>query len=128
MKPGHRRIAHIEHHETDPIRLAEMPSAIRANGYRAAMAARGLADEIDIVSTTCTQHGGYTGALRLLARPQPPTAIFAALGPISLTSVGQAGHQIGANAARLLLERIADRDKPSAQVKPLPHPGASVTH
>lgn len=42
---------------------------------------------------------------------------FAALGPISLTSVDQAGHQIGANAARLLLERIADRDKPSAQVK-----------
>ncbi|WP_202918617.1 LacI family DNA-binding transcriptional regulator [Saccharothrix deserti] len=42
---------------------------------------------------------------------------FAALGPISLTSVDQAGHQIGANAARLLLERIADRHKPSAQIK-----------
>jgi LacI family transcriptional regulator len=149
---GHRRIAHIEHHETDPTRLAEMPNAVRANGYRAAMTARGLTDEIDIVSTTYTQEGGYLGARQLLARSQLPTAIFAgadivamgvlealteagrtvpgdislagydntsfaALGPISLTSVDQAGHQIGTNAARLLLERIANRDKPSAQVK-----------
>ncbi len=42
---------------------------------------------------------------------------FAAFGPISLTSVDQAGHEIGGNAARLLLERIGDRRKPSAQVK-----------
>jgi LacI family transcriptional regulator len=149
---GHRRIAHIEHHETDPTRLAEMPNAIRANGYRAAMAARGLTDEIDIVSTTYTQQGGYEGAHQLLARREPPTAIFAgadivamgvlaalteagrtvpgdisiagydnttfaALGPISLTSVDQAGHQIGTNAARLLLERIADRSRAAAHVK-----------
>ncbi len=149
---GHRRIAHIEHHETDPTRLAEMPNAIRANGYRAAMTARGLTDQIDIVSTTYTQQGGYEGAQQLLARREPPTAIFAgadivamgvlaalteagrtvpgdisiagydnttfaALGPISLTSVDQAGHQIGTNAARLLLERIADRGKAAAHVK-----------
>ncbi|MGV9653940.1 substrate-binding domain-containing protein [Streptomyces sp. NPDC003554] len=42
---------------------------------------------------------------------------FAALGPISLTSVDQAGRHIGANAAKLLLERIADRTRPTAQVK-----------
>ena len=30
---GHRRIAHIEHHETDPVRIAEMPNAVRASGY-----------------------------------------------------------------------------------------------
>jgi LacI family transcriptional regulator len=147
---GHHRIAHIEHHETNPTRLAEMPNAIRAEGYRQAMHARGL--EADIVSTTYTQEGGYLGTRQLLARPEHPTAIFAgadivamgvlealaeaglsvpddisvagydntgfaALGPISLTSVDQAGHQIGVNAARLLLERIGDRDKPSAQIK-----------
>jgi len=147
---GHRHIAHIEHHETDPTHLAEMPNAVRAEGYRQAMHARGL--EVDIVSTTYTQEGGYEGARQLLARPRRPTAIFAgadivamgvltalteaglsvpgdisvagydnttfaALGPISLTSVDQAGHQIGTNAARLLLERIGDRDRPSAQVK-----------
>ena len=42
---------------------------------------------------------------------------FAALGPISLTSVDQAGHDIGAEAARLLLSRISDRNRPSTQVK-----------
>ena len=42
---------------------------------------------------------------------------FAALGWISLTSVDQAGREIGRNAARLLLERIADRGKASVQVK-----------
>ncbi|MET8421807.1 LacI family DNA-binding transcriptional regulator [Streptomyces sp. NPDC005134] len=149
---GHRRIAHIEHAETDPGRIAEMPNAIRAEGYRRAMRAHGLEGEIDIVSTTYTQEGGYLGAQKLLARTHRPTAIFAgadivamgvlqavsesslavpgdisiagydntsiaALGPISLTSVDQAGHHIGANAARLLLDRIADRTRPSAQVK-----------
>jgi LacI family transcriptional regulator len=146
---GHRRIAHIEHHETDPVHLAEMPNAVRADGYRRAMRARGL--EIDIVSTTYTQEGGYTGTQKLLARPHPPTAIFAgadivamgvlealtdagltapgdisvagydnttvaALGPVSLTSVDQAGHRIGTNAARLLLERLTDNDRPATQI------------
>jgi LacI family transcriptional regulator len=149
---GHRRIAHIEHYETDPDHLAEMPNAIRAEGYRQAMRARGLADEIDIVSTTYTQEGGYLGAQQLLARTHRPTAVFAgadivaigaldaiaeaglsvpgdisvagydnttfaAFRPISLTSVDQAGREIGGNAARLLLDRIANRDRPSAQVK-----------
>jgi LacI family transcriptional regulator, galactose operon repressor len=41
---------------------------------------------------------------------------FAALGPISLTTVDQADRQFGSNAARLLLERIADRDRPAVQV------------
>jgi LacI family transcriptional regulator len=149
---GHRRIAHIEHLEKDPTRLAEMPNAIRADGYRHAMRALGLADEIDIVSTTYTQEGGYLGAQQLLARPDRPTAIFAgadivamgaldaiaeaglsvpddisvagydnttfaAFGPISLTSVDQGGHQIGANAARLLVDRIGDRGRRTAQIK-----------
>jgi LacI family transcriptional regulator len=149
---GHRRIAHIEHLEKDPVRLVEMPNAQRADGYRHAMNAHGLADGIDVVSTTYTQEGGYLGARQLLARPRRPTAIFAgadivamgvldalteeglstphdlslagydnttfaAFGPISLTSVDQAGHQMGVNAARLLLDRITDRTRPTAQVK-----------
>jgi LacI family transcriptional regulator len=149
---GHRRIAHIEHHETDPVRLVEMPNAQRANGYRDAMRSRGLAGEIDIASTTYTHHGGYLGAKELLARPQRPTAIFAgadvvalgaleavaeaglsvpgdisvvgydnsalaAFGPISLTSVDQDGRQMGANAARLLVDRITDRERRTVQVR-----------
>lgn len=147
---GHRHITHIEHHETNATRLAEMPNAIRAEGYSQAMRARDL--EVDIVSTTYTQEGGYLGAQQILSRPNLPTAIFAgadivamgvlealaeadisvpadvslagydntafaAFGPVSLTSVDQAGHQIGANAGRLLLERIGDRHKPTAQIK-----------
>jgi LacI family transcriptional regulator len=147
---GHSRIAHIEHHETNPVRLAEMPNAVRAEGYRRAMLARGL--EPDIVSTSYTQEGGYLGTQQLLTRRRRPTAIFAgadivamgvlealteaglsapsdisvagydntnfaALGPISLTSVDQAGHHIGGTAASLLLDRIADRGRPTAQVK-----------
>ncbi|NEA63526.1 LacI family DNA-binding transcriptional regulator [Streptomyces sp. SID12488] len=149
---GHRRIAHIEHHETDPTRLVEMPNARRADGYRQAMRSLGLGEWIDVVSTSYTQEGGYRGAQELLARPRVPTAVFAgadivamgvlaaisearlavpgdisvagydnttfaALGPISLTSVDQAGHKIGGNAARLLLERLADRQKPTDEVR-----------
>ncbi|MEU4220225.1 LacI family DNA-binding transcriptional regulator [Actinoplanes sp. NPDC026623] len=152
---GHRRIAHIEHQETDPVRLAEMPNAQRANGYREAMRARGLADEIDIASTSYTHEGGYLGTKELLARPARPTAIFAgadvvalgameaiaeaglsvpgdisvtgydnsalaAFGPISLTSVDQDGRQMGANAARLLVDRIGDRDRRTSHVKLTP--------
>ena len=149
---GHRRIAHIDHYETDPDRLAEMPNAIRAEGYRLAMRAHGLGEDIDIVATSYTQEGGYRGARQLLARHRRPTAIFAgadfvamgvldafaeaglsapgdisvagydnttfaAFGPISLTTVDQAGREMGANAMRLLLERIADRHKRTAQIK-----------
>jgi LacI family transcriptional regulator len=149
---GHRRIAHIEHLETNPVRLKEMPNAQRADGYRQAMHAHGFGDEIDIASTTYTQEGGYLGTRQLLTRRHRPTAIFAgadivamgvldalteagltvpgdisvagydnttfaAFGAISLTTVDQAGHQMGANAARLLLDRIADRARPTAQVK-----------
>jgi LacI family transcriptional regulator len=152
VEHGHRRIAHIEHHETDPVRLAEMPNAQRAQGYRDAMRAHGLSDEIDIASTSYTQEGGYLGAKELLARPQRPTAIFAgadivalgameaiaqagltipgdisivgydnsalaAFAPVSLTSVDQDGRQMGADAARLVVSRIGERDRRTAQVK-----------
>jgi LacI family transcriptional regulator len=115
------------------------------------MHARGLDDEIDIASTSYTQHGGYLGAKQLLTRPHRPTAIFAgadvvalgameaiaeagltvpgdisvagydnsalaAFGPISLTSVDQDGRQMGTNAARLLVDRITERDRRTAQV------------
>ena len=149
---GHRRIAHIEHHETDRVRLAEMPNAQRAEGYRAAMRRRGLEEEIDIASTSYTHEGGYLGAKELLGRPRLPTAIFAgadvvalgaleaiaeaglsvpgdisvagydnsalaAFGPVSLTSVDQDGRHMGADAARLLVDRIADRERRTVQVK-----------
>jgi LacI family transcriptional regulator len=149
---GHRRIAHIDHYETDPDRLVEMPNAIRAEGYRQAMRAHGLAGEIDVVATSYTRDGGYIGAKQLLDRRPRPTAIFAgadfvamgvldavaeagltvpgdisvagydnttfaAFSPISLTSVDQAGRQMGRDAARLLLDRIGDRRRRAVQIR-----------
>ncbi|GGT97981.1 substrate-binding domain-containing protein [Streptomyces coeruleorubidus] len=40
---------------------------------------------------------------------------FAALGPISLTSVDQAGRDMGHSAVRLLLDRITDRRRPTTR-------------
>ncbi|XVV17028.1 LacI family DNA-binding transcriptional regulator [Actinoplanes sp. CA-131856] len=149
---GHRRIAHIEHHETDAVRLLEMPNARRADGYRHAMRAHGLAGHIDVAATSYTREGGRLGARELLSREHRPTAIFAgadivamgvfdalseaglsapadvslagyddtafaSFGPIALTTVDQAGQQMGAEAARLLLDRVADRDRPTSQVR-----------
>jgi LacI family transcriptional regulator len=91
---GHRRIAHIEHLETDPARLAQMPNAVRAEGYRQAMRAHGLADEIDVVSTSYTEEGGYVGAQKLLARSVRPTAIFAGADIVAmgvLQAISEAG-------------------------------------
>ncbi|GAB6897207.1 LacI family DNA-binding transcriptional regulator [Kineosporia succinea] len=45
---------------------------------------------------------------------------FAALGPIGLTSVDQAGRQIGTDAARLLLDRVARRDRVSTFITTSP--------
>ncbi|WP_433087569.1 LacI family DNA-binding transcriptional regulator [Dactylosporangium sp. CA-052675] len=152
---GHRRIALIDHHETDAARLAEMPNAVRALGYRDAMRTHGLEDEIDVVTTTYTHDGGYLAVQQLLARPTLPTALFAgadvvaigalqaladagrrvpadislagydnialaAFNPVSLTTVDQAGRQIGGNAARLLLERFTSRHAPASHIKLTP--------
>jgi LacI family transcriptional regulator len=40
---------------------------------------------------------------------------FAAFDPISLTSVDQAGQEMGRNAVPLRLEPIADRGRPSSR-------------
>ena len=42
---------------------------------------------------------------------------FAAFSPISLTSVDQAGGQMGRDAARLLLDRIGDRRRRAVQIR-----------
>jgi LacI family transcriptional regulator len=74
---GHRRIGHIAHREPARSRPTTMPGTVRAEGYRQAMLRRGLAAEIDVVSTAYSEDGGYLGARELLARPTRPTAIFA---------------------------------------------------
>jgi LacI family transcriptional regulator len=74
---GHRRIAHIGHKDPGRGWPTTMPHNVRAEGYRQAMRRRGLGNEIDVVSTSYSEQGGYLGARELLSRPVPPTAIFA---------------------------------------------------
>jgi LacI family transcriptional regulator len=74
---GHRRIAHITHPIVGRGRPTTMPQTVRADGYRQAMRRRGLATEIDTVSTSYSEEGGYQGARELLSRRVRPTAIFA---------------------------------------------------
>ncbi|MER5436617.1 substrate-binding domain-containing protein [Streptomyces sp. NPDC002588] len=100
---GHRRIAHIEHHETDPTRLMEMPNARRAKGYRMAMRAHGPAERIDVVSTSYTQEGGYRGTQELLpcTAPTRPTAVFAGADIVAmgvLEAVAEAGRPFPATS------------------------------
>lgn len=69
---GHRRVAFL----TGPRNLRS--AAMRLNGYREALQARGLPVEDDLIEPSeFTFDGGYTAAQILLSRPKPPTAIFA---------------------------------------------------
>lgn len=67
---GHRRIAH----------LAGTHGAVadlRREAYRSAMSAHGLANEITVEAGDATEEGGYRAAVRLLGRPDRPSAVFA---------------------------------------------------
>ncbi|HSL19319.1 MAG TPA: LacI family DNA-binding transcriptional regulator [Methylomirabilota bacterium] len=132
---GHRAIAFIAGG-------AGAGARIRAEGYRRAMAALGLADQIRVVDGAHTEEGGERGVRALLASPPLPTAIFAsndlcaigamnaleeaglripqdisligydntslaALRHVSLSSIHQAGGDMGRSAVDRLAERLA---------------------
>lgn len=91
---GHRRIAHIGHKDSGRGWPAGMPQTVRAEGYRQAMRRRGLADEIDVVSTSYSAEGGYQAARELLSRPVRPTAIFAG-ADVAAIGVLEAAYEAG---------------------------------
>lgn len=68
---GHERIAHIDGGPG-------AGSAVRRDGYAAAMTTRGLADSIDIVSGEYTEAAGRDAAERIVKREHLPTAVFCA--------------------------------------------------
>jgi DNA-binding LacI/PurR family transcriptional regulator len=68
---GHRRIAHLSGGD-NPI------SRDRERGYREAMAALGLGDEVLVVPGSLTDAGGYAAATRALAGSPRPTAFVVA--------------------------------------------------
>jgi DNA-binding LacI/PurR family transcriptional regulator len=73
---GHTRIAHISG-------LPSVAGRLRLQGYEDTMRAAGLSAAIE--AGDMSEEGGYRAAVRLLSRPDRPTAIFAAN---DLTCVG----------------------------------------
>ncbi|GAA0944053.1 LacI family DNA-binding transcriptional regulator [Pseudonocardia zijingensis] len=86
---GHRRIGFIG--GDDPLRTP-MPGE-RRRGYRAELAAVGrpAATELETVGDF-TVSGGYAAAARLLALPEPPTALFAASDEMAMGALQAARH------------------------------------
>jgi LacI family transcriptional regulator, galactose operon repressor len=144
---GHRRIAHSSTAGAPGSRWTRRPEVVLAEGFRDAMAARHLAEQATVRSSSWSRLDGYEVALQLLSADPRPTAVLAwtdaaALGvfaaaeelglripadlslvgynntsvaaspPILLTSVDQGGAEMGAAAARMLLERIEGRTRP----------------
>lgn len=86
---GHRRIAYIG--APPDLKL----QADRLAGYREGLEATGIApDDALVAEADLTRLGGYQAARRLLALPDPPTAI---LGANDLTAIGalRAAHERG---------------------------------
>jgi DNA-binding LacI/PurR family transcriptional regulator len=68
---GHTRIAHISG-------LPGKAGVLRMQGYEDAMRDAGLGRHVTVETADMTEDGGYRAAVRLLSRPERPTAIFAA--------------------------------------------------
>jgi DNA-binding LacI/PurR family transcriptional regulator len=75
---GHTRIAHISG-------LPSLAGRLRMQGYQDTMRAAGLGDSVLIEAGDMSEEGGYRATVRMLSRPDRPTAIFAAN---DLTCVG----------------------------------------
>jgi DNA-binding LacI/PurR family transcriptional regulator len=75
---GHTRIAHISG-------LPSLAGQLRMLGYEDSMRAAGLGAQVCIDHGDMSEEGGYRSTVRLLSRPDRPTAIFAAN---DLTCVG----------------------------------------
>jgi LacI family transcriptional regulator len=74
-KLGHVRIAHTSMPSGGLVKPSVASPTARCDGYVAAMRRHGL--EPDVIETAYDEEGGYLAALQALARPVPPTAIFA---------------------------------------------------
>jgi LacI family transcriptional regulator len=72
---GHRRIVHTSQPSGGLERPHVLSHTARSDGYIHTMKAHGLSPEV--IVTAYSELGGYDAAVEALARPHPPTAIFA---------------------------------------------------
>ncbi|MFF9813164.1 LacI family DNA-binding transcriptional regulator [Streptomyces sp. NPDC014006] len=86
---GHRRIAHVGGHGA--------VSELRRNGYASALAAHGLEQLVE--RGDLTEEGGYRATVRLLSRPDRPTAVFA-VNDMTAVGVLTAAAELGLNVPR----------------------------
>ena len=79
---GHRRIGTV----TGP--LLENASIERRDGYKSALLENGIAVRNDYITEgDWTREGGYAAMTRLLALPEPPTAVFVASDTMALGAI-----------------------------------------
>jgi LacI family transcriptional regulator len=150
LELGHRRIAHVTESEAVTRPGSGTPHSIRLKTYLECMAEAGLQDQVEVGRRDVSEESVREAAVGLLAKPDPPTAIFAghddiafgvlagivdsgllpgkvsvvgydntdlAAHPlIGLTSVDQAGEEMGSQAVTMLLERFQGRTEPRQYV------------
>lgn len=121
---GHTRIGYIG--GPDGLRLQDD----RLAGYRAGLRAAGLpSTKTFLVQGDMTRNGGYAAALRLLAQPQPPTAILAvndmtAIG--AMRAARERGLAVGRDIAIAGFDGIADAEHTEPPLTTLNQPAYDI--
>ncbi|MGI5379753.1 LacI family DNA-binding transcriptional regulator [Streptomyces sp. CA-251387] len=88
---GHRRIAHIAGYGA--------VGELRRRSFEATMREHGLAGEAVVEPSDMTEEGGYRTTVRLLSRPERPTAVFA-VNDIAAIGALSAAEELGLRVPR----------------------------
>jgi DNA-binding LacI/PurR family transcriptional regulator len=88
---GHRRIAHIAGYGA--------VGELRRRSFEATMRRHGLAEQVVVEPSDMTEEGGYRTTVRLLSRPERPTAVFA-VNDIAAIGVLSAAEELGLRVPR----------------------------
>jgi DNA-binding LacI/PurR family transcriptional regulator len=88
---GHRRIAHLAGYGA--------VGELRRRSFEATMRAHGLADGARVEACDMTEEGGYRATVRLLGRPDRPTAVFA-VNDIACVGALSAAGELGLDVPR----------------------------
>ncbi|MCX3288976.1 LacI family DNA-binding transcriptional regulator [Streptomyces sp. NEAU-H22] len=88
---GHRRIAHIAGYGA--------VGELRRHSFEATMRRHGLAEQAVVEPSDMTEEGGYRTTVRLLSRPDRPTAVFA-VNDIAAIGVLSAAEELGLRVPR----------------------------
>ncbi|MFG2555450.1 LacI family DNA-binding transcriptional regulator [Streptomyces sp. NPDC048581] len=88
---GHRRIAHIAGYGA--------VGELRRRSFEATLREHGLADQAVVEPSDMTEEGGYRTTVRLLSRPERPTAVFA-VNDITAIGALSAAEELGLRVPR----------------------------